>query len=114
MIKIDGYDIPTPSEYSVGVMDITKAERNANGTMIIEKIATKRKIELNYKYLSNSDLQSLLNKISPTFFSVAYPDSLTGAIRTATFYVGDRTAGAIDYKIGVIRWKDCKFNLIER
>ena len=47
MIKINGVAMPAPSEYSVSIMDISKAERNAAGTMIIERIATKRKIELN-------------------------------------------------------------------
>ena len=36
LIIIDGVEIPAPSEYSVGIQDISKAERNANGTMIID------------------------------------------------------------------------------
>lgn len=68
MIKINGVEIPTPSDYSVGIQDISKAERNANGTMIMERIATKRKIELVWKYLSKEDLSKVLNAVSPVFF----------------------------------------------
>jgi hypothetical protein len=114
LIKIDSVLIPTPSSYQVGIMDINKAERNANGKMIIERIATKRKIELNWAYLSQSDLSSLLAKISAVFFSVEYPDPQTGALRTGTFYVGDRSSEAIDYRASVIRWKNVKFNFIEQ
>ena len=49
MIRINGVTIPTPSDYSVGIMDLSQAERNANGTMIIERIATKRKLEMRRK-----------------------------------------------------------------
>ena len=114
MIKIDGVEIPTPSDFRVGIMDISKAERNARGTMIIDRIATKRKLELAWKYLSREELQQVLNAVSPIFFAVEYPDPQTGARRTGTFYAGDRSVGALDYINGQIRWKDIKFNLIER
>lgn len=114
MIKVNGVDIPTPSDYSVSIMDISKAERNANGTMIMERIATKRKLELMWKYLSQGDLAKVLTAVSPVFFTVEYLDPQTNSRRTGTFYAGDRTTGAMDYQNGKIRWKDIKFNLVER
>jgi hypothetical protein len=114
MIQINSVTIPTPSDYKISVMDLSKAERNANGNMIIERVATKRKLELEYKYLSSNDLSVLLQAISDVFFTVSYPDFVTGSINSGTFYVGDRTAGAIDYQNDIIRYKDIKFNLIER
>lgn len=114
MIKIDGREIPTPSDYQIGIMDISKAERNARGDMIIERIATKRKIELGWKHLSKSDLQTVMNAVSPVFFSVDYIDPLTSAQKTGTFYAGDRNVGALDYIGGDIRWKDIKFSVIEK
>ncbi len=114
MIKINSVAIPTPSAFQVGIQDISKAERNANGLMIIERIATKRKLELSWSYLSQSSLASLLQAVSGVFFTVEYPDPQDGALRTGTFYAGDRNAGAIDYINGVMRYKDIKFNLVER
>lgn len=114
MIKINSVTIPTPSDYTVGIMDISKAERNATGEMIIERIATKRKLDLSWKYISQDDLSDLLNKITAVFFTVEYPDPQTGVLKTGTFYVGDRSAAAIDYRSGVMRWKDIKFNFIEK
>lgn len=114
MIKIDGVEIPTPSDYTVGIMDLSKAERNARGDMIIERIATKRKIEMSWNYLTKEQLSNLFNLVSPVFFEVEYIDPQDNGIKTGTFYAGDRKAGALDYKNGVIRYKDISFNAIER
>jgi len=114
IIIIDGVEIPAPSEYSIGIQDISKAERNANGTMIIERVATKRKIELSWKYLDKDQLAQVLNAVSPVFFQVAYVDPQDNGVRTGTFYAGDRKSGMLDFKNGVARYKDVSFNLIER
>lgn len=114
MIKINGVAIPTPSDYSVGIQDISKAERNANGTMIIERITTKRKIELVWKYLSKEDLSKVMNAVSPVFFQVEYLDPQENRRKTGSFYAGDRNVGALDYINGTVRWKNIKFSVIER
>ncbi|WP_438312213.1 DUF6711 family protein [Sporosarcina sp. FA9] len=114
MIKVDGREIPTPSDYSVGIQDISKAERNANGTMIIERITTKRKLELTWNYLSKEDLSRVMSAVSPVFFQVEYLDPQTNSKKTGTFYSGDRNAGALDCINGTIRWKNIKFSVIER
>lgn len=114
MIRIDGITIPTPSDYQVGIMDISKAERNARGDLIIERIATKRKLEFSWKYLDKDDLSKLLKIISSVFFKVEYIDPQENTRKTGTFYVGDRKVGALDYKNENIRYKDIKFNVIER
>lgn len=114
IITINGVELPAPSELQIGIMDLSKAERNANGTMIIERIATKRKIELSWSYLSRTSLQTVLSMVSPVFFTVGYEDPLTGTSRSGTFYVGDRSAGVIDVIAGIPRYKDIKFNFIER
>lgn len=114
LITIDGVTIPTPSEFNVSIMDISKAERNANGTMVIERITTKRKLELSYRFLSRSDMASLLSAVSPVTFSVTYMDPATNANRTSTFYCGDRAVSMLDFVSSVPRYKDIKFNLIEK
>jgi hypothetical protein len=76
-------------------------------------IATKRKLELEYKYLSNSDLSTLLGKVAATSFTVQYPDPVTGAARTGTFYCGDRPSEVLDYMSSTPRWEKIKFSLIE-
>lgn len=114
MIKIDGITIPTPSTYQIGIMDLSKAERNAKGDIVIDRIATKRKIELTWRHLKKEELSTLLTRVSPVFFQVEYLDPQTDDVKTGTFYCGDRIAQSIDYIDGKMRYKDIKFNLIER
>ncbi|MCJ8008123.1 DUF6711 family protein [Lederbergia wuyishanensis] len=114
VFSINGVDMPAPSDLNIGIMDLSKAERNSRGTMIIERIATKRKLEVSYNYLSKDQLSQVLNSVSPVFISVKYSDPQTNGIRTGTFYCGDRSVGLIDYRNGVPRYKDIKFDLVER
>jgi hypothetical protein len=114
LINVGGTDLPAPSDFNVGIQDISKADRNANGDMIIERIATKRKLELSWSYLTKSQLSTVLSAVSPVLFTVIYPDPQTGATRTGTFYSGDRNCGMLRFINGVPEYKDVKFNLIER
>lgn len=114
MIKIDGVDIPTPSALVVGIMDISKAERNAAGTMMIDRIATKRKLELNWKYITKENLSIVFKAVSPVYFQVTYIDPEENEVKTGSFYAGDRKAGALNYNHGNIRYRDVSVNLVER
>lgn len=114
LITVNGVALPSPSEMSVGVMDLSKAERNANGLMLIERIATKRKLEMTWAYLTRDQIRDLLLAVSPVFFNVTYPDPQTDTMKTGTFYVGDRNMGVLDYFGEVPRYKDFGMNFIER
>lgn len=115
LLKITGIDIPTPSDYNVGLMDLSKADRNARGGMIIERIrGDMRKLELSWKYLSPEDTSKVLNVVSGVGFSVEYLDPKTNSFQKRTFYAGDRSVGALDFIDGKIRWKDIKFNIVEK
>ena len=116
MLKIAGADMPAPTDYQMGIMDLDgETARTASGLMVRDRIAVKRKIELSWKYLTASELKKVLTAVSPVFVSVTYIDTETGETRTGTFYAGDRSAAAINYSDGkVTGWKDVKFNLIEQ
>lgn len=117
MFKINGTTIDTPSEYSINIASIDKAERNANGTMIIENIATKRKLDLSWANITQANLSQILGLLNASrFVTVEYLDSETGTLTTGTFYSGDRGTGALPlYSGGVLsHWKDFKVSLIEQ
>lgn len=114
LLKIDNVVMPSPNGMVFGVMDISKAERNARGTMIIERIATKQKIDLSWSYLTPAQLQQLLSAVSAVFFTVTYTDPTTNLERAGTFYSGDRSVGVMDYINGALRYKDVKFSVVER
>ncbi len=113
-IKINGVEVKAPSQYDVSIQDLSNAERNANGTMIIERIATKRKIELGWEDLTAAEMAALLNIVSSIFFTAEYIDPQEKALKSGTFYCGDRKAPMMVFKSGIPRYKNLSFNLVER
>ena len=59
MIKVNGTLIKTPpSKVSIGIYDVSKtADRNAEGTILIDRVAVKRKVEMEWGALTNSQIQ---------------------------------------------------------
>lgn len=114
LLTIGGVDMPTPTELGIGVMDLSKAERNAKGYLILERIATKQKLTVTYSFITAEDLSTLLKAIAPTSFSVKYVDPISNSYKTYQMYSGDRNMGMIDFIGGVARYKDFTFDLVER
>ena len=114
MIKINGVDIATPKTFEATVSDLDgESNRNANGELIRDRIAVKRKLNLEWGPLKQSEIQTLLSAVSSVFFKVTFPDPQFGMI-TKTMYVGDRTAPAYSYINGEIKWQGLKMNFIEK
>lgn len=115
MLQIDGVAVATPKSFSVTVNDLDgETNRNARGDLIRDRVAVKRKLELEWPALNNSAMSTLLTKVQNVFFSVTYPDPMTGGNVTKTFYVGDRTAPMYRNTNGVILWEGLKMNFIEK
>lgn len=105
--------MPTPTELTVSVMDLSKADRNANGTMVLERITTKQKLALKWSYITDAQLSTILRAISPTTYYVTYVDPITNSWTTKNMYCGDRSVGYIDFQNNTCRYKDFGFDLIE-
>ena len=114
MLSINGVAIATPKTFEATVSDLDgESNRNANGELIRDRIAVKRKLNLEWGPLSQSEIQTLLNAVSSVFFTVTFPDPQSGVI-TKTMYVGDRTAPAYQYIDGEVKWQGLKMNFIEK
>lgn len=112
MLKVNGINIATPSSFKVSVMDIdASAERNAQGDLQRDRVATKRKLEMSYKTIKSSNLSTLLKAIKDETFTVTYPDPVEGTSLTKTFYVGDRVCPMYNFALGL--WTDVNFNFVE-
>lgn len=104
MIKINGVAIATPKIYEATVSDLDgESNRNAAGQLIRDRIAVKRKLNLEWGPLSQSEIAPILNAVSGVFFTVTFPDPQLGII-TKTMYVGDRTAPAYQYIDEEVKW----------
>jgi len=113
MLKVDGSIISTPSEFTVGVQDISQAERVASGRIVIDRIATKIKLNMKWSVLNADELATLLTAIDKVYFNVEYLDIRTNSMQTREFYVGDRSAGMYTYRDGNPIYIDIGFNFIE-
>lgn len=115
MLKINRVAIATPKTFEVAISDIDgESNRNAAGDMCRDRIATKRKLNLEWPPLSYADCSILLKAVKDVFFTVTYPDPMEGTMLTKTMYVGDRTTPAYQYINGVPKWSGLKMNFIER
>lgn len=114
MLSINGVAIATPKSFQVDIQDLDgESNRNAQGDMIRDRIATKRKLECEWGPLTQNEIQILLSAVSSVFFTVTFPDPQLGMV-TKTMYVGDRTAPAYQYINGEVKWQGLKMNFIEK
>lgn len=113
MYKLNNTKIKTPPDFEIEHYNITKADRNAEGDMIMELVAKKRKFILSYPVLSAKELGEILGEIDTAnvFFTFEYPDN--GQVKTATVYTGPIRRRRFRTDQGWY-WRDVTFNLIER
>ncbi len=114
-MQINGTTIKTPTDLKVGVFRITKAERLASGNMAMEIIAVKRRLDLKWAIIADTDLQKIFNILeSRVFHSVTYLDPQGGETATITAYVGDISQEAWQRLKGIRYWRDVSIALIEQ
>lgn len=114
MIKINGVAIATPRTYESTISDLDgENNRNANGRLIRDRIATKRAMNLEWGPLIQEEMVKILNAVSEVFFTVEFPDPQLGVI-TKEMYVGDRSAPAYSCINGIVKWSGLKMNFIEK
>lgn len=109
-VKINGKDV---SDYlkagtSVGWYDVSKNSgrdtTNANGTMVLNVIDTKYRLDLVCRHLTNDEMVDFYSEIiKQPIMEVEFYNPFTGQNQTATVYRGDRSARPyMPYGVGVI------------
>jgi len=115
-LTIGGVVQKTPKTFKVGIQDIDgETARNARGELMRDRITTKRKIDMDFPPMTQTEMAKILNAVSAVFFSVLYQDPILG-MTTKTFYVGDRTTPMMKFGNGTteLLWESVAFNLIEK
>lgn len=113
MLKINGVAMPTPSEMTHSIYDITDGERDSTGTMHIDLIATKYKLECKWNVLTQANMTKILNTVNAITFSISFVDPVTGEEKTMNVYKGDRSIPIFKITNGENVYKDFKINFIE-
>lgn len=119
MLIIDGVRIKSPAEYTWGWNQVSdeNAGRTQDARMHVNRIAIKRKIELEWQNLTAAETYVILQAFQPEYITVQYHDPLDSpdpnALSTRTFYTGDKSAPIYSWYEGGERYEKLSFNLIE-
>lgn len=118
LFKINSVDIVEPADYTWEMEDISSngSGRTLDGVMHKDVVRQVVKLNLKFPPLTDAQVSTLLTAVNAAvYFSVAYPDPLTGTSQTKTFYVGNRKTAMVwkrDGESGL--WSGSGFNLIEQ
>lgn len=114
ILTVGGVVLPTPNSLTVSIMDVDgNSERNLLAELTRDRIAVKRKIEAEYKRLTDNQIQEILQAVSPVFFTLTYPDPYIGGTKTITAYCGDRSVPLLYIRGGKKYWS-VKLSMTER
>lgn len=114
--KINGKAIRAPTELAVSFETLDKAERTMDGTMVVDIIGTKRKVNVSWGYLSKEDMATLSKSVgSDMFTEITYPDDKTGDLVTmVTRSEGLTYQPHYDWAKSKIMWKSVSVTFTER
>lgn len=112
---IAGVRVADPSSIKSGEFDVSNMERMADATMTGDIIATKRRVDVTWDKISDSDLDLILRTIRDhkPFFPIRCPAPGV-ADETMIVYVGDRNYGSWRTIKGVRYWQDIAIAFIEQ
>jgi len=114
MLKIAGVSVKAPTDLKIGRFDLSKSGRTASGKMMMEIIATKRRVDVVWKMIPDDELKKIIDTITANkpFFSLEYPDA--GGTKTMTCYAGDIATSLWHTKNGIRYWEEVSIPFIER
>jgi len=94
LLRVNGRKLPDPSEFEWGLQDISASDsgRTQDTMMHKNRVGQKRTIQVAWNGPTRATCAEILQAVNPEYFTVEYPDLMSGEQETRTFYVGDRTA----------------------
>lgn len=96
-IYVNGTKLPYVASYQVGWYDVSRDSgrdtTTADGTMILNVISQKFRLDITTKYLTGTELNNFYSQIrnAPTM-TVSFYNPYTASRETKTMYRGDRTS----------------------
>lgn len=108
MLTIGGAAMPAPVKLTVSIEEIgDDSARNVLGQRLVDRLAVKRELELEWTHLSAAQAAALMAAVTQTvFFTAVYPDPETGAPRTAVCRATQRKTDVTRVENGSVCWAD--------
>lgn len=95
ILKVNDTVLKTPADVTWSLQDISSpnAGRTLDGVMHKDRVAQKVKLTCKWAAMPASEASILLRNVnSQVNFRLTYFDLMSNGLRTATFYVGDRSS----------------------
>lgn len=114
--KVNGKTIKAPKDITVSPEMLDKAERTVDGTMVVDIIGMKRKVDVSWEYLSKEDMTTLTNAIgTEKFTEIQFHDNKTGQLVAMTARSEGLTYQPYyDWAKAKIMWKSVTVTFKER
>ena len=115
IFRIAGVKVKTPSlPLKFGEFDVTNRRRVASAKMVGDIIATKRRVDVFWKMIEDSELELILNTIraNKPYFTIEFP--VPGGQQTITCYNGDIYTSLWHTTNGVRYWDKVTISFIEQ
>lgn len=108
-----GVDLtPYLTSYQVSIQDLdVGSTRTADGSLKRTRVAIKRSIQVQFKPLTQTESQTVLNAVSDVFFQTQFKDPQAGTL-TKQMYVSDRSVPFLGIDNGM--WNGLAFSLTEQ
>ena len=114
--KINNQPTSPPKEVNVSYEILDKTERTLNGTMVVDIIGKKKKVEINWNYLSKEDMVIINDEISAaSFLDISYINNSTGELDNLTVKVKDfNYSTGYDWVHDKVIWKNVTLSVMEK
>ena len=114
--RINSKAIKAPTEITCSADSLDKEERTVDGTMVVDLVGSKRKLDVSWEFLSKEDMKLLSAETkSGTFVTVTYNDSTTGELTSMTARAKDlQYQPYYDWAKSRLMWKGVSISFVER
>lgn len=115
IIKFGGAAMPSPSKMNIEIVDVgDSSRRNARGDRIVDRIAIKRAIELEWSCLNQQELALITAATTEPFITVECLDPVGAGLREGVFRVVSHAAGVLRADERGCMWRDVTMKLEEK
>ena len=114
--KINGRSLHSPKDISESYDILDKIERTLDGTMVVDIIGNKIKIDVSWDYLSNKDMMILKEELfKNTFVTVTFHSPDTGELQTIEARTRDfNYQPSYDWTRSKLIWKSVSVSFEEK
>lgn len=114
--KINGRNLKSPKDISQSYDILDKIERTLDGTMVVDIIGNKVKLDVTWDYLSNEDMMILKDELfKNTFATITFHSPDTGALKTIEARARDfNYQPGYDWTKAKLMWRNVSVNFEEK